>query len=162
MIQNVLIIRNGIPISLESFGQCHSIDAKSPLFAGFLEAFYRFSEDVSETEIETVAFRDALLTLKCVEDNLLFIIISNKEDSKKILNEKLDQVINLFLNEYTQEYIEKERNFKNFFPFRQKLLELEIVEEACGLDHCDLCPILMEEETGKEITKELNNIKNRK
>ena len=161
MIQNVLIIRNGIPVSVESFGQCHSIDTKSSLFAGFLEAFYRFSVEVSETEIETVTFKDALINLKCIE-NLLFIIISNKEDSQKILASNLEQIIKLFNNEYSPEYVEREQNIKKFSPFRKKLLESRIVEETCGLDHCDLCPILMEEQTVKVVTSELKIIMNKK
>jgi len=116
MIQNVLVIRNGIPVSLESFGQCHSIDAKSPLFGGFLEAFYRFSEDVSETQIETVTFKDALINLKCVGDNLIFIIISNKEDSQNILNSKLNKIIELFYKEYTLNMLKMNRTLENFSP----------------------------------------------
>jgi len=38
------------------------------------------------------------------------------------------------------------------------LLESGVVEEVCGLDHCDLCPILMEEETTKAISDELDHI----
>ncbi len=158
MIQNVLIIRDGIPLVLESFGQCHSIDAKNPLFAGFLEAFYRFSEEISNTEIETVNFKDALLNLKNI-DNLLFVIISNREDNEKILKNRLEEIINLFYEEFKLEEINRIKTPKTFSGFRKRLLEREIVQEVCGLDYCDLCPTLIKEETTITLTKELNKIK---
>ncbi len=78
------------------------------------------------------------------------------------MNTKLKEIIDLFYNEYTQEYVEQEQDFNKFRPFRKKLLERGIVEEACGLDHCDICPILMEEETVEVVTRELKIIINKK
>ena len=158
MIQNSLIIREGIPLVAESFGQCHSINTKSSMFSGFLEAFYRFSEEVSESFIESINFKDAQIIIQSSSYNLLFILVTNKEDNKKILYKKLKKIIELFYNQFDSSLIDKASNMSIFNPFRKKLLEEGIVEEACGLDRCDLCPILMEEETVKIVTGKLKNI----
>ncbi|MHA1799036.1 MAG: hypothetical protein ACTSVY_11380 [Candidatus Helarchaeota archaeon] len=155
MIQNILVIKHGIPLVVENFGQCHSIDTKSSLFSGFLEAFVGFSSEISETKMKSINFEDILILLK-VKNELLFIIIANIDDDINILNKVLKKIIELFSINFGDFVSLDKVNSKVFKSFRNIILENELVRSICDeTDHCEYCPTIEEEKELESIYKKI-------
>ncbi|NHI94665.1 MAG: hypothetical protein EAX96_19395 [Candidatus Lokiarchaeota archaeon] len=157
MIQNILIINRGIPFVVENFGQCHTIDTKSSLFSGFLEAFIDFSLEISESKIKSINFEDIIISIKFADD-LLFIIIANKEDNLEILDKKMSSIIDLFFDTFKDFTEAKTRKMENFKEFRSVLMKNNIVSKICDDERCDYCPTIEEEEMLEKIYDKIEEL----
>lgn len=160
MIQNVLIIYKGLPWVVENFGQCHTIDTKSSLFAGFLEAFLDFSLEISESKMKSINFEDVIISLK-LSNNILFVIIANVGDNQDFLNRKMNIMIDLFFREFDKKLLTKWNLKDTFNGFRKILLDEGVVEKICGDEEkCEYCPTIEEEETLERIYGKIQDLAN--
>ena len=157
MIQNVLIINKGLPWVVENFGQCHTIDAKSSLFAGFLEAFIDFSQEISESKIKSINFEDVSISLK-VSNGVLFVIIANVADNQDFLNKKLTIIVELFFKQFKEKLPVRISSNQTFKAFRKTLLNEGVVDLICDEEVCEYCPTIEEEEKLEKIYGKIQNL----
>ena len=158
MIQNVLVINRGIPWVVENFGQCHTIDTKSSLFTGFLEAFHDFSVEISESKIKSINFEDVTISIK-LKNELLFVIIANIGDNQDFLNNKMKIIIDLFFEQYQDFSSIKMSATNTFNAFRRNLIDKGVVDKICdNEERCEYCPTVEEEDKLSNIYNKIQNL----
>jgi len=161
MIQNVLIINRGLPWVVENFGQCHTIDTKSSLFTGFLEAFIDFSIEISESKMKSINFEDVTISLK-VSNDLLFVIIANVGDNLEFLNKKMDTIINLFFEQFKDDLKDDPKSLDAYKGFRKTLIDVGVVSKICDSEEsCEYCPTVEEEEKLGKIYSKIQDLANK-
>ncbi len=134
MIQNIFISKNGILLTSQNFGNCHSINLNKDLISSFFTAIQKFSLVITGTSINFIDFEKLLVYFyeDPNDENLLYILITDFNDNPIEINFKMQKIATLFFNNYRQ-YI---KNFKGyvspFQTFGNTLIKMKLALKNCG------------------------------
>ena len=143
MIRNILVIKDGVPIISECFGQCHTIMKNDLIITGFIDALTNFSQQAFGSIVQEVKLEDyTILVRKNRHKGIFtaFILDSNAElESEK---KKMDKAVKLFDQHFGREADSfRGRDTAQFGAYRYLLLDEKIAEKNCGKnDDCGDCP----------------------
>ncbi|NHJ32852.1 MAG: hypothetical protein FK732_08315 [Asgard group archaeon] len=131
MIQNLIIIKDGSTLLSEDFGSCHSLQGNPVLLSGFFDALVTFSEEFEQGILEQLRFKNANVNF-LKSNGLLYIIVSDLEDSLSSNTTKLRKIASLFFNEYGKHLVNFTGEITFFNKFKDTLLDLGIAQKNCG------------------------------
>jgi len=139
MIQNLIIIQDGLAIFNENFGDCHKTNSNPLLLSAFFDALLNFSYEFEQGNLEQVSFKNALVHFYS-KDKLLFVAISDLEDTQEKIISKLKLAAKLFLDKYSEILEDYSGEISQFNDFRNLLLENDITQINCGkYTQCSYC-----------------------
>ena len=139
MMQNIIIIDDGIALFNKNFGECHKLDSNPILLAAFFDAMFKFAAEFDQGISEQMKFKNSNINyLK--ENKMLFIVISDPKDNANVIQSKLNKIAELF-NERYHNVLPNYNGEISLFNDFSNLLELKIAEKNCG-EHLDCkdCP----------------------
>ena len=140
MIQNLIIIKDGSTLLSENFGSCHSLHGNPILLSGFFEALISFSEEFEQGSLDQLKFKNTNMNF-LKSDGLLYIIVSDLEDSFTTISTKLKKIARLFFGEYGTFLTDFSGEITSFDNFKKTLLNLGIAQKNCGKhSECSECP----------------------
>lgn len=140
MIQNLIIIKDGTTLLSENFGNCHSLQGNPILLSGFFDALTSFSEEFEQGSLDQLKFKNASVNF-LKSDGLLYIIVSDLEDSLTSNTTKLKKIARLFFGEYGKYLVNFSGEITSFDDFKDTLLNLGIAQKNCGKhSECSECP----------------------
>jgi len=140
MIQNLIIIKDGSTLLSENFGNCYSLHGNPILLSGFFDALISFSEEFEQGSLDQLKFKNSNVNF-LKSDGLLYIIVSDLDDSLASIRTKLRRIARLFFGEYGKFLINFNGEITSFEKFKKTLLELGIAQKNCGKhSECSECP----------------------
>ena len=140
MIQNLIIIKDGTTLLSENFGNCNSLHGNPILLSGFFDALVSFSEEFEQGSLDQLKFKDSNVNF-LKSNGLLYIIVSNLDDSFTTISTKLKKIARLFFGEYGEFLIDFNGEITSFDKFKTTLLDLGIAQKNCGKhSECSECP----------------------
>ncbi len=140
MIQNLIIIKDGATLLSENFGSCHSLQGNPILLSGFFDALISFSEEFEQGSLDQLKFKNTNVNF-LKSDGLLYIIVSDIEDSFASISTKLRRIARLFFGEYGKFLVDFSGEITSFDNFKVTLLDLGIAQKNCGKhSECSECP----------------------
>jgi hypothetical protein len=140
MIQNLIIIKDGATLLSENFGSCHNLHGNPILLSGFFDALISFSEEFEQGSLDQLKFKNSSVNF-LKSDGLLYIIVSDLEDSLSDNTTKLKKIARLFFGEYGKYLVDFSGEITSFDDFKETLLNLEIAQKNCGKhSECSECP----------------------
>ena len=140
MIQNLIIIKDGSTLLSENFGSCHSLHGNPILLSGFFEALISFSEEFEQGSLDQLKFKNTNMNF-LKSDGLLYIIVSDLDDSFTTISTKLRRIARLFFGEYGTFLTDFSGEITSFDNFKKTLLNLGIAQKNCGKhSECSECP----------------------
>ena len=131
MIQNLIIIKDGSTLLSENFGNCHSLHSNPILLSGFFDALISFSEEFEQGSLEQLRFHNANVNF-LKSDGLLYVIVTDLEDSLSVNTTKLRKIAKLFFSEYGIYLTDFNGEITSFDKFKNTILELGIAQKNCG------------------------------
>ena len=143
MIRNILVIKDGVPIVNECFGQCHTIKKNELIVTGFIDALTSFSQQAFGSIVQEVKLEKyAILVRKNSQKGVVtaFILDSNAELEEE--KKKMEKAVKLFDEQFAREADSFQgRDIAQFGTFRYLLLDEKIAEQNCGKNKdCGDCP----------------------
>ena len=139
MIQNLIILKDSLTIYNENFGDCHKLHSNPMLLSAFFDALLNFSYEFEQGNLEQVSFKNALVHFYN-ENRLLFIAISDLEDTQDKILPKLKITAKLFQEKYSDIIEDYSGEISQFNGFRDILLENNITQINCGKNsECSYC-----------------------
>lgn len=134
MIQNILISKNGILLTSQNFGNCHSIDLKKDFLSNFFTVIQKFSIAIIGTSINYINFEKLLIYLyeDPNDESLLFILITDFDDNPIEINFKMHKIANLFFNNYRQNIKQFKGDIAPFQTFGKTLIKMNLALRNCG------------------------------
>jgi len=140
MIQNLIIIKDGTTLLSENFGSCHDLHGNPLLISGFFDALISFSEEFEQGSLDQLKFKNSNVNF-LKSDGLLYIIVSDLNDSLASISNKLRRIERLFFGEYGKFLIDFNGEISSFDKFKTTLLDLGIAQKNCGKhSECSECP----------------------
>ena len=140
MIQNLIIIKDGSTLLSENFGSCHKLHRNPILLSGFFDALVSFSEEFEQGSLDQLKFKNSNVNF-LKSDGLLYIIVSDLDDSFSNISTKLRKIARLFFGEYGKFLIDFSGEITSFDKFSMILLDLGIAQKNCGNhSECSECP----------------------
>ncbi len=131
MIQNLIIIKDGSTLLSENFGNCHSLYSNPILLSGFFDALMSFSEEFEQGSLEQLRFKNANVNF-FKSNGLLYVIVTDLEDSLFANTTKLHRIAQLFYSEYGKFLTNFSGEISSFDNFKKTILELGIAQKNCG------------------------------
>ena len=134
MIQNIFICKNGILLTSQNFGNCHSIDLKKDLISNFFTVIQKFSIAITGTSINYINFEKLLIYLyeDPNDENLLYILTTDIDDTPLEINFKMHKIADLFFNNYRQYIKQFKGNIVPFQTFGNTLIKMNLALRNCG------------------------------
>ncbi len=133
LIQNLFIIKNGVLIFSQNFGECHSLP-NDDLISSFLSVVDIFAKEITGATIETITFDQIHLFFhKDVRDTkILYIMIVDMDNDFNDVKDTILKISDFFYNLYSDILI----NFKGittpYLVFGDLLAKKNILKENCG------------------------------
>ena len=121
MIQNLIIIKDGSTLLSENFGSCHKLHGNPILLSGFFDALVSFSEEFEQGSLDQLKFKNSNVNF-LKSDGLLYIIVSDLDDSFSNISTKLRKIARLFFGEYGKFLVDFSGEKHLLINFRQSYL----------------------------------------
>lgn len=143
MIRSILVMKDGVPVVNECFGQCHTIKKNDLAITGFIDALTNFSEQILGSKVQEVRLEKYTILVRRNNHKgvvTAFILDSDAElDSEK---EKIEKAVKLFDEEFGREADSFHgRDTAQFGTYRNLLLDEKIAAKNCGKNEdCGDCP----------------------
>lgn len=134
MIQNIFISKNGILLTSQNFGNCHSIDVNKDLLSNFFTAIQKFSILVTGNSINFINFEKLFIYLydDPNDESLLYILVTDFDDNPIEINFKMHKIANLFYEEYRQDIKKFRGDITPFQSFGNTLIKMRLTLKNCG------------------------------
>ncbi|NPE07708.1 MAG: hypothetical protein GNW80_05460 [Asgard group archaeon] len=140
MIQNLIIIKDGSTLLSDNYGSCHSLHGNPILLSGFFDALISFSEEFEQGSLDQLKFKNTNVNF-LKSDGLLYIIVSDLDDSFTTISTKLRRIARLFFREYGTFLTDFSGEITSFDNFKKTLLDSGIAQKNCGKhSECSECP----------------------
>jgi hypothetical protein len=143
MIRNILVIKDGVPVVNECFGQCHTIKKNDLLITGFIDALTNFSEQLFGSAVKEVKLEKyAILVRRNSSKGVVTVFILDSDAELESEKKKMERAVKLFDELFGREADSFHgRDTAQFGTFRYLLLNEKIAEKNCGKnENCEDCP----------------------
>lgn len=143
MIQNLFVMKDGIALINQNFGECHSLTKDINLITSYLSALQIISEEITGTSIKNINFDEISFHFYIDKKKLglSYIIVADNDDNLREINNKIHKIKNLFNQLYSAEIEQFNGNISQFKDFGTFLIENNILQINCGKKiDCNSCP----------------------
>jgi len=141
VLRDLLILeKTGVLLFKKNFGECHSFGSDPDLISGFLAAIVHYASIASEQPLGGIDFGTLKMAIKINKERIYAILYENTDDPK-VMQTRLQRIIELFDNTYEKELKEFNGDVSKFDKFGEKLIELKMAQKNCGgRPECKGCP----------------------
>ncbi len=143
MIQNVLIIKNGIALVDRSFGQCYSLGQDSHLLASFFSILQNLSLEFIGSSIKSlnISNKKFFFYKDHIDSTIFYVIVSDIEDDSDEMKFKIRQIASLFREKYSNYLKDFDGNITYFNTFVDLLIEMKLAQK-CEDHSCKECSVI--------------------
>ncbi len=143
LIQNLFIVKDGIALVNQNFGECHSLTHDVNLITSYISALQMISEEITGSSIKSINFNEIAFHfyIDTKISGLFYIIVADIDDNQKTISNKIRKIGDLFSQLYFQKIEHFNGNIGQFKNFGKILIEKNIAKGNCGENsECDSCP----------------------
>lgn len=143
MIQNLFVIRNGIAIVQQNFGNCHSLNYEPNLVTSFISALQSFSQEITGSSIKNMEFEDYIFHFLRDPDfpEIFYCLVTDIEDDKNEISFKIKKIASIFKEKYGDTLKEFTHEISQYRNFGNILIDMHLAQKNCGgQPECVGCP----------------------
>lgn len=143
MIQNLFIIRNGIAILMQHFGECHALHPDDVLVSSYLSALQMLSKEITGGLINSINFENVTFYFynDPNDDNLSYVIVADIDDDRSEIDFKIRRIAEIFYERYQSDLQDFKGDITEIKDFSKILNEMNITQKNCGgRPECAGCP----------------------
>ncbi|MFX1336994.1 MAG: hypothetical protein ACFFDK_00135 [Promethearchaeota archaeon] len=134
MIQNLFVVKDGIALVNQNFGECHSLTQDIDLITSYISALQMISEEITGSSMRSINFDE--ITFHFYKDTnklgLFYILVVDINDNQGDISNKIRKISELFNQLYFQKIEHFNGNISQFENFGEILIEKNIAQINCG------------------------------